>query len=61
MEAVGGADLDEGGGGEVVVGEEVEAELVIEGVAGGEGVGGEDEVAGEARGGGVGVLDVQGG
>ena len=42
-------------------GEEVEAELVIEGVAGGEGVGGEDEVAGEARGGGVCVFDVQGG
>ena len=56
VEAVGGADLDEGGGGEVVIGEEVEAELMVEGVAGGEGVGGEDEVAGEAGSGGVGVL-----
>ena len=40
VEAVGGADLDEGGGGKVVIGKEVEAELVIERVAGGEGVDG---------------------
>ena len=55
------ADLDVGGGGEVVIREEVEGESAVEGVGGFLSDEGEDEVGGLPRGGGVGVFEVEGG
>ena len=61
IQLIGCADLDEGGGGEVVIGEEVQAEEMIDGGGSGGGVDGEDEIASKAADGSVGVLDVEGG
>ena len=61
VEAVGAADLDEGGARLGVVGKKVEGEEAVGRVGGGAGAGGNEGVGGEAGGGGVAVLDVEAG